>query len=109
QMGATIETLGEKPGCAPLRFHPATLNPIHYKMPIASAQVKSAVLLAGLSATGRTTVVQPATTRDHTERCFTAFGITWNQHDNEISVEGPQIPRACDFQVPGDISSAAFW
>ena len=109
QMGANIETLGEKPGCAPLRIHAAKVSPITYEMPVASAQVKSAVLLAGLFAEGTTTVIQPAETRDHTERMLASFGIHTRHDDKAISLDGGQTPQACDFTVPGDISSAAFW
>lgn len=109
EMGANLETLGEKPGCAPLRIHGGKLNPITYEMPVASAQVKSAVLLAGLFAEGTTTVTQPAATRDHTERMFAAFRISCRTHGNTISMPGGQMPESCDFTVPGDISSAAFW
>lgn len=109
QMGATIETLGEKPGCAPLRIHPATLAPIHYEMPMASAQVKSAVLLAGMFADGKTSVTQPAVTRDHTERMLASFRVSTRTEGNTISIYGGQVPESCDFTVPGDISSAAFW
>lgn len=109
-MGAKIEAMGAKENCAPLRIHgtPA-LTPITYEMPVASAQVKSAILLAGLFTPGTTTVVQPAPTRDHTERMFADFGIRCVTEGNTISLEGGQMPRACQFQVPGDISSAAFW
>ena len=109
QMGAHIEALGEKPGCAPLRIHGRTLQPISYDMPVASAQVKSAVLLAGLFCDGVTTVVQPAETRDHTERMLEAFGVKTQREGQAISLSGGQIPQARDFRVPGDISSAAFW
>ncbi len=109
EMGAKLETLGEKPGCAPLRIHGGKLNPITYEMPVASAQVKSAVLLAGLFAEGTTTVIQPAATRDHTERMFAAFRISCRTDGNTISMPGGQMPESCDFIVPGDISSAAFW
>jgi 3-phosphoshikimate 1-carboxyvinyltransferase len=109
EMGANLETLGEKPGCAPLRIHGGKLNPITYEMPVASAQVKSAVLLAGLFAEGTTTVIQPAATRDHTERMFAGFRISCRTHGNTISMPGGQMPESCDFTVPGDISSAAFW
>jgi 3-phosphoshikimate 1-carboxyvinyltransferase len=109
QMGANIETLGEKPGCAPLRIHAAKLSPITYDMPVASAQVKSAVLLAGLFADGKTTVIQPAETRDHTERMLASFQVRTHHEGNAISIDGGQMPAACDFTVPGDISSAAFW
>ena len=109
QMGANIETKGEKPGCAPLLIHPAQLSPITYEMPVASAQVKSAVLLAGMFAEGKTTVVQPAETRDHTERMLASFRVSTRHEGNAISIYGGQVPEACDFTVPGDISSAAFW
>lgn len=109
RMGARIETLGAKEGCAPLRIHPSRLVPIHYDMPVASAQVKSAVLLAGLFAPGTTSVTQPATTRDHTERMLESFQVRIQEQGLTVSVEGGQTPRATDFTVPGDISSAAFW
>jgi 3-phosphoshikimate 1-carboxyvinyltransferase len=109
RMGARIECLGAKPGCAPLRIRPAKLSPITYEMPVASAQVKSAVLLAGLFAEGETTVVQPAETRDHTERMLASFGVQTRRSGQAISIRGGQVPQACDFTVPGDISSAAFW
>jgi 3-phosphoshikimate 1-carboxyvinyltransferase len=109
QMGAKIDCLGEKEGCAPLHIQPASLTPIRYAMPVASAQVKSAILLAGLFTQGTTTVDQPAPSRDHTERMMASFGIRL-QHDGlTVSLEGGQTPKACDFTVPGDISSAAFW
>jgi 3-phosphoshikimate 1-carboxyvinyltransferase len=109
QMGAKLETRGEKPGCAPLKINGSALKPIDYDMPVASAQVKSAVLLAGLFAKGTTSVVQPSVTRDHTERMMAAFQISCRTVDNKISVPGGQMPESCDFTVPGDISSAAFW
>ena len=109
QMGALIATRGEKPGCAPLVIQGISLTPITYQMPVASAQVKSAVLLAGLFANGTTTVVQPAETRDHTERMLASFGIPTHTDGNAISISGGQMPLACEFTVPGDISSAAFW
>ena len=109
QMGAKIETRGEKPGCAPLFIHAAKLQPVTYQMPVASAQVKSAILLAGLFAEGKTTVVQPAETRDHTERMLTSFRVSTRTENNAISLYGGQMPESCDFTVPGDISSAAFW
>ena len=108
-MGAKIDCLGEKPGCAPLRIHGTKLTPIRYELPMASAQVKSAVLLAGMFCDGTTTAVQPAETRDHTERMLESFGVKLSTEGNAISIEGGQVPQARDFQVPGDISSAAFW
>ncbi len=109
EMGARIETRGEKPGCAPLFIHPAELRAITYDMPVASAQVKSAVLLAGMFADGKTTVIQPAETRDHTERMLASFQVHTRRDGNTISLYGRQMPESCDFTVPGDISSAAFW
>jgi 3-phosphoshikimate 1-carboxyvinyltransferase len=109
EMGAKIDCLGEKPGCAPLKIHGAQLHPIRYELPVASAQVKSAVLLAGMFCEGVTTAVQPADTRDHTERMLESFGVKIVTEANAISIEGGQVPQARDFRVPGDISSAAFW
>ncbi len=109
QMGAKIEAQGGKPGCAPLKIYGQKLKPIHYEMPVASAQVKSALLLAGLFCEGVTTVVQPADTRDHTERMLEAFGVKTQREGQSIHLQGGQIPQARDFRVPGDISSAAFW
>lgn len=109
EMGANLETLGKTPGCAPLKIHGSVLKPIDYDMPVASAQVKSAVLLAGLFADGTTSVTQPSVTRDHTERMMAAFQLTCKTVGNRIFVPGGQMPETCDFTVPGDISSAAFW
>jgi 3-phosphoshikimate 1-carboxyvinyltransferase len=107
-MGAKISGQGEKI-CAPLTIQGAPLKSIYYKLPVASAQVKSAILLAGLYATGKTTVVEPVATRNHTERLFSHFGIKWLREENCVSVYGGQEPQAKDITVPGDISSAAFW
>jgi 3-phosphoshikimate 1-carboxyvinyltransferase len=85
------------------------LQPITYEMPVASAQVKSAILLAGLFCEGKTTVIQPAETRDHTERMLAAFRVRTQREGNTITIRGGQVPEARDFHVPGDISSAAFW
>ncbi len=111
QMGVSISAEGEVEGCAPLRLGGETgnLKPITYEMPVASAQVKSAILLAGLFAKGETVVVQPNITRDHTERIFDHFQIRSQSENNRISVEGGQVPVAKDLHIPGDISSAAFW
>lgn len=110
QMGAKVSGQGDKI-CAPLTVEGrgSELKPIYYKLPVASAQVKSAVLLAGLFAPGKTTVVEPIPTRNHTERLFSHFGIKWLREDDCVSVYGGQEPRATDIVVPGDISSAAFW
>ena len=110
-MGANITACGEKPGCAPLKINGTTLSPIEYTLPMASAQVKSAVLLAGILTKGCTTVHQPAITRDHTERLFAHFGIpcTISADGLQVSVNGPATITAKDITVPSDISSAAFW
>lgn len=107
-MGGRIIGQGEKI-CAPLTVEGGPLKAIYYRLPVASAQVKSAVLLAGLFAQGKTTVVEPVATRNHTERLFTHFGIKWLREDDCVSVYGGQEPQATDIVVPGDISSAAFW
>ncbi|MFM7181796.1 MAG: 3-phosphoshikimate 1-carboxyvinyltransferase [Verrucomicrobiales bacterium] len=108
EMGARLAGQGEKQ-TAPLAITGGKLSPIRYEMPVASAQVKSAILLAGLFTDGTTTVVQPETTRDHTERLFRHFGLHLAIKGNCIEVTGPQTPVARDLHVPGDISSAAFW
>lgn len=108
RMGARLAGQGEKQ-TAPLEITGGKLSPICYEMPVASAQVKSAILLAGLFTGGTTTVVQPETTRDHTERLFRHFGLHLDIEGHAIRVTGPQTPVARDLHVPGDISSAAFW
>jgi 3-phosphoshikimate 1-carboxyvinyltransferase len=107
-MGASVEGQGEKI-CAPLTIRGGALQPITYTLPMASAQVKSAVLLAGLFAPGTTTVIEPVATRNHTECIMTHFGLRWKREGDAISVEGGQVAHATDLVVPGDISSAAFW
>ena len=106
QMGARIESDEGKP---PLRvFGVSSLKSIDYDMPVASAQVKSAVLLAGLYATGSTSVTEPAVTRDHTERMLRAMGADVDTKDHRISMAGGQPLSACQVDVPADLSSAAF-
>jgi 3-phosphoshikimate 1-carboxyvinyltransferase len=86
------------------------LRGIHYRLPIASAQVKSALLLAGLFAKGKTTVEEPSITRNHTELMLNYFLVrTAKDGDGSVSVFGEQVPESRDFSIPGDISSAAFW
>lgn len=107
KMGARIAS---REGCPPLRIAGGTnLSAIEYMMPMASAQVKSCLLLAGLYAEGETVVVEPAPTRDHTERMLQAFGYPVHRRDNRISLRGGGRLRAHDIQVPADISSAAFF
>ncbi|MGQ9425934.1 bifunctional prephenate dehydrogenase/3-phosphoshikimate 1-carboxyvinyltransferase [Gilvimarinus sp. F26214L] len=107
-MGAKIDT--EARGLPPLRISGGqNLHGIHYDMPMASAQVKSCLLLAGLYAEGETTVVEPGVTRDHTERMLKGFGYPVNCDGARVSLEGGGTLKACDIEVPGDISSAAFF
>lgn len=107
-MGASIE--GSADGKPPLRLHGGqALQGIHYDLPMASAQVKSCVLLAGLYAEGRTSVTEPAPTRDHTERMLRGFGYEVGNIDGVISLEGGGKLRATEIDVPADISSAAFF
>lgn len=107
-MGAEIEL--EANGCAPLKIEGRRpLRAVNYKLPIASAQVKSAVLLAGLAANGITTVTEPTQTRDHSERLLREFGATIEQQGNTVSIAGEAQLHACNLFVPGDISSAAFF
>ena len=124
EMGAVLHAEGEK-SCPPLVVEGGhELQAITYRLPVASAQVKSAVLLAGLFAKGTTTVIENLRSRDHTERMFEFFLIKskreeiWENNDSpknrrlveiRTSVEGGQVPESMDFTVPGDISSAAFW
>jgi len=106
QMGADVGTTGGRP---PVRIKGGRpLQGIDYRMEVASAQVKSAVLLAGLYAQGRTSVTEPAVTRDHTERMLRSFGVPVASTDRHIAVD-PREPRACTIEVPGDFSSAAFF
>ena len=106
-MGARIET---REGCPPVRILPAdALRGIRYRMPMASAQVKSALLLAGLYAQGETTVIEPAPTRDHTERMLGGFGVALARNGAEVTLRGGQPLRATAIDVPADISSAAFF
>jgi 3-phosphoshikimate 1-carboxyvinyltransferase len=106
RMGARISAADGRP---PLTIDGASLRAITHTPDVPSAQVKSAVLLAGLHATGRTTVIEPAPTRDHTERAFEAFGVHAICHGTEVSIDGGQRLHAIDAHVPGDISSAVFW
>ena len=106
RMGARIEATE---GHAPLTVHGARLQAIAHVPEVPSAQVKSAVLLAGLHAEGTTSVTEPAQTRDHTERALTAFGVTVVSDGARVSVTGGQRAAAQTLSVPGDFSSAAFW
>jgi 3-phosphoshikimate 1-carboxyvinyltransferase len=109
KMGADIVAEGPEQ-TPPLRIRGGSLRGIHHRSPVASAQVKSAVLLAGLFAKGKTTVDEPSASRNHTELMFNYFLVrTAKDGEDSISVFGDQVPESRDFNIPGDISSAAFW
>lgn len=107
EMGATITSAaGDRP---PLHITGRKLQAIEYAMPVASAQVKSAILFAGLFAEGCTAVEEPYRTRDHSELALRAFGVELEKSRNRISVRGLQKLHAIEARIPGDISSAAFF
>jgi 3-phosphoshikimate 1-carboxyvinyltransferase len=108
RMGARISAREGK-GLAPLEINGGKLKAIYYQMPVASAQVKSAILLAGLQAEGVTVVEEPQTSRDHTELMIKGFGGEVQVNDRAVSVAGGQTLSGRDVHVPGDISSAAFF
>lgn len=106
-MGARIES---QDGRTPLVIHGGDLHGIAHAPEVPSAQVKSGVLLAGLQGSGRTTVVEPVRTRDHTERALRGFGVTVHElPDGSIAVDGGQRLEPRSLRVPGDISGTAFW
>src|SRR6202049_1757181 len=105
-MGAKIESQGGKP---PLRITGAGLKAIDYKMPVASAQVKSCLLFAGLLAEGETRVEEPIRTRDHGEVALRAFGAQLERTGNQVRIRGGQRLHGIEARVPGDLSSAAFF
>jgi 3-phosphoshikimate 1-carboxyvinyltransferase len=107
EMGAHIKSAeGERP---PLHIQGGHLKPIHYKMPVASAQVKSCVLFAGLFADGETCVEEPLRTRDHGEVALRAFGAELKRNGISTQIAGGQQLHAIDARIPGDLSSAAFF
>ena len=109
KMGANITAEGPEQ-TPPLRIRGGALRGIQYSSPVASAQVKGAVLLAGLFAKGKTTFDEPSSSRNHTELLFNYFLVRTAKGDNgAVSVFGDQIPESRDFKIPGDLSSAAFW
>ncbi len=110
QMGAQIWGR-QGSSLAPLAIQGQNLQPIHYHSPIASAQVKSCILLAGLMTEGKTTVTEPALSRDHSERMLQAFGaeLSIDPETNSVTITGPAQLHGQRVIVPGDISSAAFW
>lgn len=105
QMGAQIEAINDR---APLRIAPAALHGIRYEMPVASAQVKSALLLAALFAEGSTEVVEAGPSRDHTERMLSAMGVQIETVDGVVRLTPGAALQPLDLTVPGDFSSAAF-
>lgn len=105
-MGAQIESQGGKP---PLRITGAGLKAIDYKMPVASAQVKTCLLFAGLLAEGETRVEEPLRTRDHGEVALRAFGAQLQRQGNQVRIRGGQRLRGMAARIPGDLSSAAFF
>lgn len=108
QMGAKIRSLHGN-GCAPLSIQGGRLKGIHYQSPVASAQVKSCVLLAGLYAEGTTSVTEPTLSRDHSERMLTYMGAQISSRGTTVSVEPEPHLEAREILVPGDISSAAYF
>jgi len=106
RMGAEISS---EDGHAPLRIRGGKLRGIEYKPPVASAQVKSSVLFAGLFGEGETTIEEPVRTRDHGELALSAFGAQIDQQRNRVTIKGGQRLKPIEASVPGDISSAAFF
>jgi 3-phosphoshikimate 1-carboxyvinyltransferase len=106
RMGAAITAADGRP---PLTIDGTALHGITHLPEVPSAQVKSAILLAGLHAQGRTTVVEETPTRDHTERALHAFGVPVQRIHGAVSVAGGERLRAIDAAIPGDVSSALFW
>jgi 3-phosphoshikimate 1-carboxyvinyltransferase len=106
QMGAKMDLVD---GHAPITIHGGPLHAIDFDTPIPSAQVKTAVLFAGLQAQGTTSLSESVRTRDHSEHALRAFGATLNRENNRLSIAGGQKLQAIDATVPGDLSSAAFF
>ncbi len=109
QMGAQLTAEGPKSAPPLVIEGAAEIKPLEYQSPVASAQVKSAVLLAGLFAHGRTSVTEPEQSRNHTERMLQWFLAAPHIEGHTVTVVGPKTPESRDFHVPGDLSSAAFW
>jgi len=107
RMGAEIHSANGD--CAPLRIKGGKLHGIEYRVPVASAQVKTSLLFAGLLAEGRTTVEEPSRTRDHGELALRAFGAQVDRSRNTVTIEGGQTLHPLEACIPGDISSAAFF
>ena len=108
EMGADIKSMNGN-GCAPLEINPSTLHGIHYSSPVASAQVKSAILLAGLYADGITKVTEPYLSRNHSEIMLNFFGANVTTENTTIAIEPEPVLEGRKVVVPGDISSAAYF
>ena len=108
QMGAKIESLSGN-GCAPLKISGTPLKGIHYKTPVASAQVKSCILFAGMYANGAITVTEPVLSRDHSERMLEHFGARLTREGTAVTIQPEPQLAAREIPVPGDISSAAYF
>ncbi len=107
-MGARLELLGAN-GRPPVRIHGTRLQGLEYRMPVASAQVKSAVLLAALQAAGPTVITEPLPSRDHTERMLKAMGAAVATEGNAVRLEPGSLLKPLELTLPGDVSSAAPW
>src|SRR5205823_9890637 len=106
QMGARIDLVE---GHAPITIHGGPLHAIDFDTPIPSAQVKTAVLFAGLQANGTTSLTESIRTRDHSEHALRAFGATLTRTNEKLSILGGQKLKAVEATIPGDLSSAAFF
>lgn len=112
RMGAKIDLEGNSGDCCPVQIHAMPRNSLHaisYELPISSAQLKSALLLAGLRAEGQTVLTGKMDSRDHTERMLTQFGVKIQMDAFQITLEGGQSLSATEVKIPSDFSSAAFW
>ncbi len=112
QMGAHIELThlqGDRQGHAPITIHGRPLQGVDFETPIASAQVKTAILFAGLQASGTTSLAESVRTRDHSEHALRAFGARLERDGGRLRIDGGQTLRAVDATIPGDMSSAAFF
>ncbi|MEM9016314.1 MAG: 3-phosphoshikimate 1-carboxyvinyltransferase [Verrucomicrobiota bacterium] len=109
KMGARIKGRGDRCTAPIVITGREKLTPIHYESPVASAQIKSAIMLAALNADGRTSVTEPDPSRDHTERMLNYLLVKNIREGDTVSIWGGQTPESRDIVVPGDISSAAFW
>ncbi|MEC5126982.1 3-phosphoshikimate 1-carboxyvinyltransferase [Verrucomicrobiales bacterium BCK34] len=109
RMGARIKGQGDRVMAPLVITGREKLTPIHYDSPVASAQIKSAIMLAALKADGKTTITEPHPSRDHTERMLNYLLVKNIREGDTVSIWGGQTPESRDIVVPGDISSAAFW